>query len=130
MVDYFFDTSVLVAYFKEEDSHTVNIVESSLYGGQSASISAITVTEICAASDMADPSLREKRLAVLNLFDVISVDRGLAERGGELRRQYNLALPDALIAACAEQSGRQFFTKDPHFNRLLKVGVLVGQVYE
>ena len=130
MADYFFDTSVLVAYFKEEDSFTVEIMEATLNGEQSASISAITVAEICAASDMADPALREKRLAVLNLLDVILVDRSLAERGGEFRRKHNLALPDALIAACAEQSGGRFFSKDPHFDRLLSAGALSGRVYQ
>jgi len=130
MADYFFDTSILVAYFKEEDTRTVEIVESVLIGERSASISAITVAEIFSASDMADSLLRDKRIAALNLLNMTAVDRAIAERAGELRRQHNLALPDALIAACAEQSGGQFFSKDQHYNRLLKTGVLAGQVYE
>ena len=130
MADYFFDTSVLVAYFKEEEAHTVQLVESVLSGNEVGYISAITVAEICAASDMDDPGLREKRLAVLNLLNKISIDASIAERGGELRRQHNLALPDALIAACAEQVGGHFLTKDVHFNRLMKTGILQGDVYE
>jgi predicted nucleic acid-binding protein len=114
MADYFFDTSVLVAYFKEEDARTIQVVESVLNGDGVGFISAITVAEICAASDMDDLSLRERRLAVLNLLSTITVDHSIAERGGELRRQHNLALPDALIAACAEQAGGHFLTKDPH----------------
>ena len=99
-------------------------------GNEVGYISAITVAEICAASDMDDPGLREKRLAVLNLLNKISIDASIAERGGELRRQHNLALPDALIAACAEQVGGHFLTKDVHFNRLMKTGILQGDVYE
>lgn len=129
MAYYFFDTSVLVAYFKEEDTRTVEIVESVLIGERSANISAITVAEIFSASDMADSLLRDKRLAVLNLLNMTAVDRAIAERSGELRRQHNLALPDALIAACAEQSGGKFFSKDPHYNRLFKAGILAGQIY-
>ena len=130
MADYFFDTSVLVAYFKEEDAYTVEAVESVLNGEGAGSISAITVAEICAASDMDDPGLRERRLAVLSLLNVMIVDASIAERGGELRRQHNLALPDALIAACAEKVDGRFLTKDPHFSRLLKAGILQGEVYE
>lgn len=130
MANYFFDTSVLVAYFKEEDARTVHVVESVLNGDEAGFISAITVAEICAASDMDDPSLRERRLAVLNLLHPMPIDQSIAERGGELRRQHNLALPDALIAACAEYAGGRFLTKDPHFNRLLKAGTLEGEVYE
>ena len=109
--------------------HTEQIVDAALSGDSTATISAITVAEVYAASDMGDAALREKRLAMLRLLDVVAVDREIAERGGELRRQHNLALPDALIAACAEQSGGRFLSKDPHFDRLLNTGVLVGEVY-
>ncbi len=129
MPDYFFDTSVLVAYLKEEDERTVNIVDATLMGNSTASISAITVAEVCAASDMNDAGLREKRLAMLELLNVVPIGREIAERGGELRRQHGLALPDALIASSAEHSGGRFVSKDPHFNRLLDAGVLIGEVY-
>ena len=127
---YFFDTTVLVAYFKKEDIYTHDIVTQVLDEKATASISVITVAEVVAASDMNEPELRDRRLAVLNALTVIPVDRALAERGGELRREHHLELPDALIAACAEQAGGRFLAKDPHFERLLKAKVLSGQVYE
>ncbi len=130
MPDCCLDTSVLVAYFKNEDVRTVEIVERIVAGENTAVVSAITVAEIVASSEMNDPALREKRLAVLGFFDVVLIDRGVAERGGELRRQHNLALPDALIAACAEKSGGRFLSKDTHYNRLLNANVLTGEVYE
>ncbi|MBI3914172.1 MAG: PIN domain-containing protein [Chloroflexi bacterium] len=79
---------------------------------------------------MNDATLRAKRLALLNVLDVTPINREIAERGGELRRLHNLALPDALIAACAEHAGGQFFSKDPHFKRLLEAGILSGAVYD
>ena len=128
--NYFFDTTVLIAYFKDEDSYTARLVEPVLKRQNTAAISVVTVAEVFAASDMDNPDLRARRLAVLNSLVVIPVDRALAERGGELRREHHLELPDALIAACAEQAGGQFLAKDPHFERLLKAKVLSGQVYE
>lgn len=72
---------------------------------------------------------QRERLAVISLLEIISIDQAVAERGGELRRQLGLHLPDALIAACAEQAGAEFWSKDPHFERLLSAGVLKGKVY-
>ncbi len=92
MADYFLDTSVLVAYYKEEDLRTVEVVEAVLRGERQAAVSAITVAEVCAASEMDDQTLRAQRLAILDLLSIVVVDRATAERGGELRRQHNLAL--------------------------------------
>jgi predicted nucleic acid-binding protein len=127
--DYFFDTTVLVAYFKKEDQHTHEIVTQVLDGQGIASISVITIAEIVAASDMDQPELRDKRLALLDALTVVPIDRTIAERDGELRRVFHLELPDALIAACAEQAGGQFLTKDPHFGRLITARLLTGQAY-
>ncbi len=129
MPDFFFDTSVLVAYFKREDMQSREWIVQVLNGQASAAVSAITVAEVWSASDMADDIARRERQATLDLLDVIPINRVIPIRGGELRREHNLALPDALIAACAEQSGGQFLSKDPHFNRLLEANVLSGQVY-
>jgi predicted nucleic acid-binding protein len=129
MSNYFLDSSVLIAYLKEEDTYTVEIVDNALKSGATVTIAAITVAEITSASDMNNLVLREKRMALLSLLDVKIIDRAIATRGGELRRIYNLALPDALIAACAEQAGGEFLSKDPHFNRLINANVLNGRVY-
>jgi predicted nucleic acid-binding protein len=130
MADYFLDTSVLVAYFKKEDARTHDLMAQVLEGQATAAISAVTVAEVWSASDMADESARRDRQATMELCQVLPVDRLVAERAGELRRRHALALPDALIAASAEQSTARFLSKDPHFSRLLSAGVLQGEVYE
>ncbi len=127
--DYFLDTSVLIAYFKKEDQQTHDLITQVLDRQASATISAITVAEIWSASDMVDDIIREERQSVLELLDVRAIDNTIAQYAGKLRRQHNLALPDALIAACAVEAGGRFYSKDPHFSRLLKSGVLTGQVY-
>ncbi len=129
MADYFLDTSVLVAYFKKEDARTHDIMAQVL-GHATAAISAVTVAEVWSASDMANESTRRDRQATMELCQVVTVDRLVAERAGGLRRRHALALPDALIAASAEQSTARFLSQDPHFSRLLAAGVLQGEVYE
>jgi predicted nucleic acid-binding protein len=129
MADYFFDTSVLVAYFKK-DLQTRDVIARVLDNQSTAAVSAITVTELRPSSEMVDETMRGDGEAVLEFCEIVPVNEAVAKRGGELRRQYNVALPDALIAACAEQAGGRFLTKDLHFNRLVKVGILQGEVYE
>jgi predicted nucleic acid-binding protein len=129
MPDYFFDTTVLIAYFKDEDSYTRKLIEQVIGGSAYAGISAITVAEVVSSTDMGDGQLREKRLALLKLLEVVPIDRALAQYGGELRLKYNLAIPDALIAASCIHAGGLFLSKDPHFDRLLKTSVLKGRIY-
>lgn len=130
MADYFLDPPILIAYFKKEDSRTYDLIVSVIEGRTSAAISAVTVAEVWSVSAMAEERARHDRRTVIEFCQVIAVERRTAERGGELRWRYNLALPDALIAACAEQAGGYFLSKDPHFKRLLDAHVLAGEVYE
>ena len=48
MLDYFFDTSVLVAYFKDEDERSAALIEGVIDGTATGAISAITVAELWA----------------------------------------------------------------------------------
>ncbi len=130
MANYFFDTTVLVAYFRKEGAQTHDLFMRVWSGQATATISTVTVAEVWSASDMTDETVQSERRAIIELLGIIAIDRAIAERGGELRRRHNLALPDALIAACAERAGGQFYSKDPHFRRLLESGVLTGVVYE
>lgn len=129
MPDYFFDTSVLVAYFKNEDSRTLSLIGEVISGRMTAAISAITVAEVWATPAMGDPSVQRQRQALLALLQIVAIDRQVAEQGGTLRRRHSLDIPDALIAACCHSAGGHFLTKDPHFNRLLDIGLLSGEVY-
>lgn len=128
ITDYFFDTSVLVAYFVE-DARSRELVEEVVEGTKRGAISALTVAELWATPLMEQVERQKERLAVISLLDVVNIDRPIAERGGELRRQHGLHLPDALIAACAEHAGGDFKTKGPHFERLLRAGIIKGEVY-
>lgn len=105
MPDYFFDTSVLVAYFGAEDTHSQELVDAVVDGDKTGAISALTVAELWASSQMEQSERKSERLAVLSLLDVVSIDAAIGERGGE------------------------FKTKDPHFGRLLQAGILKGEVY-
>lgn len=68
------------------------------------------------------PGEEEDHEAILALLDRVPLDRSIARRAGELRRQVGLdllSLPDAAIAASAELTGRTLLTRNARdFERL------------
>ena len=129
MPDHFFDTTVLIAYFRDEDKQSELLVENVLTGKKSAAVSAITVAELWSVQDMDDAIIQRIREAVVQLMEVVPVDASIAKRGGAIRRPHGLKLPDALIIACCHSVGGRFFSKDPHFTRLIDANEIEGEIY-
>ena len=128
MPDYFFDTSVLIAYFRNEDTRSEVLLEEVLNGKTTAAISAITIAEIWSAKNI-DAETRRRQQAVVQLMEAVPVDASVAKRGGAIRLTHGLKLPDALVVACCQVGGGKFFSKDPHFERVLNAHEIVGEVY-
>ena len=128
MPDYFFDTSVLVAYFKNEDARSTALVEAVINGQATAAISAITIAELWAVKQQ-DVSAHRRQQAVIRLMKAVPVNTSVAKRGGIIRQIHGLTLPDALVAACCQVVGGHFFSKDPHFRRVLDQHEITGEVY-
>ena len=61
MPDHFFDTTVLIAYFRDEDKQSELLVENVLTGKKSAAVSAITVAELWSVQDMDDAIIQRIR---------------------------------------------------------------------
>ena len=129
MPDYFFDTSVLIAYFKREDPRTLTMLADVIAARATAAISAMTIAELWAAPEMANPTRQAERLAVVSMLQIVAVDQAIAQRGGTIRRDHGLRIADATIAATAQQTGGRFMSKDAHLQRLISAQVLIGEVY-
>ena len=129
MPDYFFDTSVLIAYFKNEDVKSAALVEEVIDGKATAAISAITVAELWSIKST-DPATHSYREAVIQLMETVAVDASVAKRGGAIRQAHGLKLPDALVVACCQTTTGSFFSKDPHFRRVLNANEVLGEIYE
>ncbi len=65
------------------------------------SFSAISEGELFSGVDCDDREKREDLAHFLAQFDKVAVDNPLVQFAGDLKRQYRLALPDAIIAASA-----------------------------
>ena len=61
---------------------------------------------------------------LLDQFEEIAVDRGIAEEAGRIRRETGIRLPDALIAASAIVSKRPLVTRNTrHFRKVTRLRV-------
>jgi predicted nucleic acid-binding protein len=89
-------------------------------------LSAITVAELYVGQKTRQPAEAAKVKKLLQHFRIAYLDGSTAIRGGELARDYGVALPDALIAATALQKGLSLatcnikhFAPFPHLKVLL-----------
>lgn len=74
---------------------------------------------------LAYPNITEAEVAKIKAFiadcQVIEIGQDIKEKAIELRRQYNLKLPDAIIAATAIQHNLPLISADSVFLRLEEV---------
>jgi len=90
-----------------------------LRGDESGAFSTVSEVELWQGLR---PGEEARHQAVLGLLERISLDGIIARRAGELRREVGMAqlsLPDAVIAASTELSGRTLLTRNTRdFSRL------------
>lgn len=89
-----FDTNILIDYL-----NGIEAARDEMARYETAMISPITWMEVMvgAASEDEDIALR----AFLGRFTIVPVSMAVSERAVELRRQYRMRLPDAIIQASA-----------------------------
>jgi predicted nucleic acid-binding protein len=114
------DTDVLIDYLRNRPqavSYLENATETLL-------LSAVTVAELFAG--VREGQERTALNAFLGAFEILPLDRSIAEKGGLFRRDYGkshgMSLADALIAATAEVQNAQLVTLNSrHFPMLSNV---------
>jgi predicted nucleic acid-binding protein len=95
MLERLLDSVILIDHFNDIPKATTFIA--SLDPGRTA-ISVITYAEILVGFE--DEAAREVK-ALLNHYQLLSIDEPIAERAAELRRRFGWKLPDAFQAALA-----------------------------
>ena len=113
MVNALFDTNILVDYL-----NAVPQARNELRRYTEKAISIITWMEVMvgATGEVADATR-----GFLSTFDIIALDREIAERAVNLRRDHHIKLPDAVIWATAQaramllvtRNTRDFSSSDP-----------------
>ncbi len=74
--------------------------------------SAITEAELLAGQQCKDAVIREKIFHFLSQFEKIPVGNPLVQIAADLRRKYDLELPDAIIAASAFLNNATLITRN------------------
>jgi len=104
MVAAVFDTNIIIDHLKG-----LPRVSEEFARYDSRSISIVTWIEVLAG---ARPEDEEDTRAVLSVFSVIPLDDEVAARAVQLRRIHRMKLPDAVIWASAQATGRLLVTRD------------------
>jgi len=104
MVKALFDTNILIDFLGGAPEARDEVA---LY--DDAAISIVTWMEVMVGAT--DPTADATR-AFLNNFELIGLDREVADLAVQLRRRYGLKLPDAIIWASARHQGRLLVTRN------------------
>lgn len=104
MKDYLFDTNILIDYLKGFEV-AVDVIESATF----AKISQITWIEVMVGTTTDNIEATKE---FLNHFDVITINQEIAQKTVEIRQQFRIKLPDAIIWATAKHLQCQLVTRN------------------
>ena len=112
---YFLDTNAIVALL-QESAPLVELLQSADWVG----ISVISQIEFLAFSGLSeeDRELFDRFIKRVEVIDLLSEDNLLIDRIIQIRLQYRVKLPDAIVAAMAFQSDANLVTADRGFDKI------------
>ena len=109
------DTNILIGYLNG-DSTIIESLSQLKQSGQVLFISAISYAEV-----LAYPQLTETERQIVRNF----LDTDIAEQAAKLRRNHNISLPDAIIAAQTATLNVPLITRDKQLKRLKEIQVVL-----
>jgi len=131
LTDLLLDTSILIDHMRGYSPAT-EFLETIFNGGVKASISVMTETELYAGKSMQDPHNEKFVTGLLELFNIIPINRSIARHAGVLLRDYRnngLTPVDAIIAATAMEVKTNLITRNVKHFRMIK-GLIVFNLPE
>ncbi len=120
-----FDSSAVILYFNDAlPLESVTLMQRAIVEGTGA-MSVITRAEVLAWPSHTPASI-EAALSGMGGFEVFDVTRQVADEAARIRRECNLKLPDALIAATAQLLRIPVFTANQRDFERVKDLVVIG----
>ncbi|WP_323315786.1 type II toxin-antitoxin system VapC family toxin [Limnoraphis robusta] len=118
---YLLDTNAIVALL-QGTTQLVQLLQNADWIG----ISVISQIEFLAFSGLGqnDRQLFQQFLQRIEVIGLVSIDAELIEKIIEIRQQYKLKLPDAIIAAMAIQNSASLVTADQEFAKVTVLTVI------
>jgi predicted nucleic acid-binding protein len=119
-----FDSSAVILYFNDALSAESFAMMKQAIDDETGAISVVTRAEVLAWPSHTAQSLQEATVGMAG-FAQLAVDVAVADEAARIRRQTNLKLPDALIAATAMLHGLPVVTANARdFERVEQLKVL------
>ncbi len=119
---YVIDTCIFVDHLRNYRPATSFFDQ--IHGEESIFFSAVTEVELLQGNANNNQEKRESLLKLLSLWKKISVDNQLAMLAGDISRKYNVAVPDAIIAATAMMNNAILVTKNvKDFNKITSLNI-------
>jgi predicted nucleic acid-binding protein len=114
------DTNIFIDFFRGLEAASTFMKENI----DTILFSAITEAELLSGKECNNNKDKQKILHFLSQFDKIPVDNPLVQTAGALRRNYDIALPDAIIAASAILFDIPLVTKNiKHFEKIKELKI-------
>ena len=119
-----FDSSAIILYFNDALSAESFFLIKQAIDDRTGAISVITRAEVLAWPSHTAQSIELASAGMLG-FEQIDVDPAIADEAARIRRECNLKLPDALIAATAKLRGLDVVTANMRdFERVAQLKVI------
>jgi len=120
--DILIDTNIFIEHFRN-NSKAVDFFES-LEVSSNIYFSAITETELLAGKSNNDSTKKRKLMLFLNQWRKIPADNPMVILAGDISREYDVDVPDAIIAATAMMNNLTLLTKNiKHFKKIKELKV-------
>ncbi|MDG6921386.1 MAG: PIN domain-containing protein [Nitrososphaerota archaeon] len=120
-----FDTRYFWAVFTSKSPEETSRLKTLLEKSKSAFASSVTIYEVykltLAGEGRAVAKLRTDTIE--KEFDVIDIDKEIAEQGAEISHKLHVPMADALIMATSKRLRLPCVTDDPHFAEVRKVWI-------
>ena len=118
---YLLDTNAIVALL-QGNAQLIQLLQNADWIG----ISVISQIEFLAFSGLgeSDRQIFQQFLQRVEVIGLVSIEIGLIEKIIEIRQQYRLKLPDAIIAAMAIQNSVILVTADKEFAKVMVLTVI------
>lgn len=124
IVDYIWDTNIVIYYLQRQFPKNAELFMDSILSKYRPALSAVTEIEL-----LCWKTATQNDIVVLRSFigdaTVFELEHQVKEKTVEVRKQYGLKLPDAIIAATAITNGLHLITRNiKDFNRISELSLV------
>ncbi len=113
------DSDIIIDVLRQQEK-AKKFVEEITKEGNTIYISVLTESEVLSGKDCNDDTKRAKTQDFLASFEALDVTQSLARRGAELRREHDIPLHDAIIAATALDLAAPIYSRNSKDFRRIK----------